>query len=81
MRNLPPQSVISQYDFSNKEDVKRFNEGLPSLSMEMQETNKNIQRDIELYQKERQRLFEQVLARKQAEADKKWDWFGLAPKS
>ena len=62
MRNLPPKSVIDQYDFNDKEDAKRFKEGLAPLKVEQQATNKKVQKDIELYQKERQRLFEQALA-------------------
>jgi hypothetical protein len=80
LRGLPPKSVIARYDFTDKEDVKRFESGEKPKSMERDEATQKFVADLEAYKKERQRKFDEVQIQKQAEADKSWDWFGIAPK-
>jgi hypothetical protein len=48
--------------------------------MERDEATQKFVADLEAYKKERQRKFDEVQIQKQAEADKSWDWFGIAPK-
>lgn len=75
-RGIPPKSFLSLYDFTNKKDKDRFNSGEKSILMERGDSNKQFKAEMEAYQAERQRKFDEVLKERQAEKG----WFGRPKK-
>lgn len=69
-RGIPPASFLREYDFTNKEDKKRFYEGLPSIKMEKEINTEKVRKDIEAYLEEKEKR-----AREAVQNRNFWDEF------